>query len=239
MIKYFAVLVLPVFAQDSILSINIPQGQMSGVIKLMGIFTLLSFGPAILMTMTSFTRFIIIFGLLRTSLGLQGSPPNIVLTGLAIFLTFALMSPVFQQSYNSGIKPFLDGTKVEQEALSEAFKPFKKFMLNNVREKDLELFMRISAGANEKIAFNNPEDIPISTLLPAFVISEITLAFSIGFFVAVPFLIIDLVVASVLASMSMITLPPIVISLPIKLMLFVLIDGWRLIILNVLQSYQI
>lgn len=238
MIKLLVFFSVYLFAEDSLLTVNLQGGQISSVIKLMGLLTLLSFGPAIFMTMTSFTRLIIIFGLLRTSLGLQGSPPNLVLTGLAIFLTLALMTPVFQQSYSLGVQPFLEGTIGDRDALNQAIMPFKKFMLNNVREKDLELFIKISSPSDNP-NYHSPEDVPIAVLLPAFVISEMTLAFSIGFFIAIPFLIIDLVVASVLASMSMITLPPIVISLPIKLMLFVLVDGWHLVIMNVLESYQL
>ncbi|MCS6893200.1 MAG: flagellar type III secretion system pore protein FliP [Deltaproteobacteria bacterium] len=234
MTRYLILVLFPILGEAPVVSVDLSGTQVSGVLKLMFILTALSFGPAIIMTMTSFTRLIIIFGLLRTSLGLQGSPPNLVLTGLALFLTFGLMSPIFNKCYQDGLKPYLEGTKTEFNALNDAFEPLKKFMLANTREKDLELFFNISGMHAE-----NPSEVPLSVLLPAFVISEMTLAFSIGFFIAIPFLIVDLVVASVLASMSMITLPPIVISLPIKLMLFVMVDGWHLLITNVLQSYRI
>lgn len=234
MIRLALLLALYLKAEAPLISINASGADLNGVLKLMTLVTAISFGPAAVMTMTSFTRIIIIFGLLRTSLGLQGSPPNLVLTGLALFLTFALMNPVFQKSYTDGLRPFLDGSLESHVAIDRTIQPLKQFMLANTREKDLRLFMDLAKTEDAK-----KEDLPLSVVLPAFVISEMTLAFSIGFFIALPFLIVDLVVASVLASMSMITLPPIVISLPIKLMLFVMVDGWNLVIVNLLESYKL
>lgn len=234
MIRFIVLLIFQLSAETPLVSINTGSGDMSGVLKLMTLVTAISFGPAAVMTMTSFTRIIIIFGLLRTSLGLQGSPPNLVLTGLALFLTFALMNPVFQKSYSDGLKPFLDGSLESHVAFDRMIQPLKHFMLANTREKDLRLFMDLAKAEDAK-----GDELPLSVVLPAFVVSEMTLAFSIGFFIALPFLIVDLVVASVLASMSMITLPPIVISLPIKLMLFVMVDGWNLVIMNLLESYTL
>ncbi|MCS6961260.1 MAG: flagellar type III secretion system pore protein FliP [Deltaproteobacteria bacterium] len=231
---FLLLLVAGLNSETQLVSINVGGAQLSGVMKLMFVMTLLSFGPAIVMTMTSFTRLIIIFSLLRTALGLQGAPPNLVLTGLALFLTFSLMSPVLEKSYTEGIKPFLEGSASDSESLKKAVLPFKQFMLQNTREKDLDLFVNLS-----KTNPGSKEELPLSVVLPAFVISEMTMAFSIGFLIAIPFLIVDLVIASVLASMSMITLPPIVISLPIKLMLFVMVDGWNLVISNILESYSL
>lgn len=206
------------------LQINLGQGT-STVIKLLGLITVLSFGPAIIMSMTTFTRIIIVLGLVRTSLGLQGAPPNLVLIGISLFITGAIMSSVFNQSYTQGVKPYLEGTVDEVTAFNQAVEPLRAFLLANTRQNDLEFFVSLS-----KLEVKGPEEVPLHVIVPAFVVSELTTAFAIGFFVALPFLIVDIIVASVLASMSMITLPPIAISLPIKLMLFVAVDGWRLLI---------
>ena len=211
------------------------QTTISAAMKLMIVMTLLSFGPAVVMTMTSFTRLVIVLGMVRTSLGVPSAPPNMIITGLAMFLTVNIMSPVFIDSYNSGIKPYMDGQMAEDQALLKATAPLKQFLVKHAREKDLALFLEITKSTVP----DKPEDVPLFVAVPAFVLSELNLAFQIGFLIAVPFLILDMVVSSVLTSMSMITLPPVVISLPLKLMLFVLVDGWYLIIQSLMKTYAV
>lgn len=230
-------------AQDnSAFSLNIggsgfsdQQTTISSAMKLMIVMTLLSFGPAIIMTMTSFTRIVIVLGMVRTSLGVTSAPPNMIVTGLALFLTINIMSPVFTVSYKEGIKPYMDGQMAEDEALNKSIAPLKKFLVKHSREKDLALFLEITKSEVPE----KPEDVPLYVAVPSFVLSELNLAFQIGFLIAIPFLILDMVVSSVLTSMSMITLPPVVISLPLKLMLFVLVDGWYLIIQSLMKTYSV
>jgi flagellar biosynthetic protein FliP len=210
-------------------------GTIPASIKLMLLFTALSFAPALVLTMTCFTRLAIVLGMTRMSIGTQTAPPNMVITGLALFLTFAIMGPVFSTSYKDGIEPYLDGKMSDKEALIKSLHPFRAFLLANAREKDLKLFIEITKTPPPKV----PDDIPIHALIPAFVLSELNTAFQIGFLIALPFLVLDMVVSSVLTSMSMITLPPVVISLPLKLMLFVLVDGWNLIISSLVQTYKV
>jgi flagellar biosynthesis protein FliP len=195
--------------------------------------TMLSFLPALLLMMTSFTRIIIVLSLLRQAMGLQSTPPNQVLVGLALFLTFFVMSPVFDQAYTNGYKPLSDGTISFETAVDRGVQPFKQFMLRQTRESDLALFARIAKAA----PMNGPEDVPIRLLVPAFVTSELKTAFQIGFTIFIPFLVIDLVVASVLMSMGMMMVSPATISLPFKLMLFVLVDGWQLVLGSLAQSF--
>lgn len=210
------------------------QTTISSAMKLMIVMTLLSFGPAMVMTMTSFTRIVIVLGMVRTSLGVTSAPPNMIITGLALFLTINIMSPVLTVSYTEGVKPYLDGQMAEDEALAKATAPLKKFLIKHSREKDLALFLEITKSPIPE----KPEDVPLYVAVPSFVLSELNLAFQIGFLIAIPFLILDMVVSSVLTSMSMITLPPVVISLPLKLMLFVLVDGWYLIIQSLMKTYS-
>ena len=235
-----------VFAQDASntlpnLSIAIgntqlgADGSVSSTIKIMILLTLLSFAPAMIMTMTSFTRISVVLGMVRTTIGTQSMPPNMVITGLSLFLTFAIMQPVMLDMYKGGIGPFMDGSMSQEEALPKTFAPLKKFLVQHARDKDLALFLEISKSPVPE----KPEDVPIYVAAPAFVLSELNLAFQISFMIALPFLILDMVVSSVLTSMSMITLPPVVISLPLKLMLFVIVDGWHLIITSLVQTYRV
>ncbi|CAN7589934.1 flagellar type III secretion system pore protein FliP [Polaromonas sp. LjRoot131] len=199
------------------------------------LLTSLSFLPALLLSMTSFTRILIVLGLLRTAIGTQSSPPNQVLVGLSLFLTFFVMSPVFDKVHASAYKPFAENKISAEQALERGVEPFKQFMLKQTREADLALFARL---ANiEKL--EGPEQVSLRILLPAFVISELKTAFQIGFTIFIPFLIVDLVVASVLMSMGMMMVPPATISLPFKLMLFVLVDGWQLLIGALAQSFYL
>lgn len=245
--RFLAILLLSIvfnadcaFAEGAEFSIRLGGGSESNIaasIKLMLLFTALAFLPAIILTMTSFTRISVVLGMVRTSLGTQSAPPNMIITGLALFLTTSIMSPVFNVSYQEGIKPYVDGMMEEKEALEKAINPFKKFLYANARAKDIELFLGVNNPNEEDIKYNTAEDLPLSTLVPAFVVGELNSAFQIGFLIALPFLVLDMVVSSVLTAMSMITLPPVVVSLPLKLMLFVVVDGWHLIISSLVKSY--
>ena len=186
--------------------------------------TSLTFIPAILLMMTSFTRIIIVFGLLRNALGTPSAPPNQVLLGLALFLTFFIMSPVIDKIYTDAYQPFSEDKISMQEALEKGAQPLREFMLRQTREADLALFARLSNTGE----LQGPEAVPMRILLPAYVTSELKTAFQIGFMIYIPFLVIDLIVASVLMAMGMMMLSPLIVSLPFKLMLFVLIDGWSL-----------
>lgn len=193
----------------------------------------LAFLPALLLMMTSFTRIIIVLSLLRTAMGTQATPPNQVLLGVALFLTFFIMSPVLDQVYEQAWQPLAAGEINFDDFLMIAQGPFREFMLAQTREPDLALFARLAEVGD----MQGPEDLPIRVLLPAFVTSELKTAFQIGFMIFIPFLIIDLVVASVLMALGMMMVPPILISLPFKLMLFVLVDGWQLIIGSMAESF--
>ena len=195
--------------------------------------TLLSFIPAAVLMMTSFTRIIIVFSLLRQAMGTQTSPPNQVLLGLSLFLTFFVMSPVAERVYTNAFLPLSENTIGLEEALSRASTPVKAFMLDQVREPDLELFATLSRAKPVEKA----EDLPLRVIIPAFVTSELKTAFQIGFIVFLPFLIIDMVVASVLMSMGMMMMSPVIVSLPFKIMLFVLVDGWTLLIGSLVRSF--
>ena len=197
------------------------------------LMTLLSLLPAAFIMMTSFTRIIIVLALLRQSLGTAQTPSNQILIGLAFFLTLFVMSPVFTQVYQEAVKPYMDEQITSSEALQKASVPFRRFMLAQTRENDLELFARL-AGIRQ---LNGPEDTPFTVLMPAFITSELKTAFQIGFLIMIPFLIIDLVVSSVLMSMGMVMLSPLIISLPFKIMLFVLVDGWGLLIGTLARSF--
>ncbi|MBU6457250.1 MAG: flagellar type III secretion system pore protein FliP [Bradyrhizobium sp.] len=227
-------LVEPAFAQD--ISINLGQGN-GGVtersIQLIALLTVLSIAPSILIMMTSFTRIVVVLSLLRTALGTATAPPNSVMIALAMFLTAFVMGPVLQKSYDDGIRPLVANQIGVEEALQRASVPLRGFMMKNVREKDLKLFLDMS---NEPPPAT-PEETPLRIVVPAFMISELKRAFEIGFLLFLPFLIIDLVVASVLMSMGMMMLPPAVVSLPFKLIFFVLVDGWSLVAGSLVQSY--
>lgn len=198
------------------------------------LLTSLSFLPALLLSMTSFTRILIVLSLLRTAIGTQSTPPNQVLVGMSLFLTFFVMSPVFDKAYETAYKPFSEDRISADKALERGVQPFKEFMLKQTREADLALFAKLGNTP----PMDGPEQVSLRILLPAFVVSELKTAFQIGFTIFIPFLIVDLVVASVLMSMGMMMVPPATIALPFKLMLFVLVDGWQLLIGALAQSFH-
>lgn len=207
--------------------------NLSAVIQLIIILTVLTLAPAIVILLTSFTRIIVVLAFLRSSLATQQMPPNQVLIGLALFLTFFIMAPTLQEVNHNALQPFLEG-KIEQgEAFDKGMQPMREFMLKQTREKDLALFVKM-ADLERPRNFN---DIPNYVLIPSFVISELKTAFQIGFIIFIPFLIIDMVVASALMSMGMMMLPPMMISLPFKILLFVLVDGWNLVIQSLIMSF--
>lgn len=207
--------------------------QVVNSIKILVMLTLLSLVPAFLLMMTSFTRIVVVLSLLRSALGTQQTPPNQVIIGLALFLTVFIMAPVFQQVNEQAIKPYLDNQISQQQAWDKAYAPLRSFMLKQTREKDLALFIKLS-GMNRP---QNERELPATVLIPAFVISELKTAFQIGFMIYVPFLVIDMVVASTLMSMGMFMLPPVMISLPFKILLFVMVDGWYLVVKTLVESF--
>ncbi|MDV3442113.1 flagellar type III secretion system pore protein FliP [Metapseudomonas otitidis] len=209
------------------------QQEYSVSLQILLIMTALSFIPAFVMLMTSFTRIIIVFSILRQALGLQQTPSNQILTGMALFLTMFIMAPVFDQVNRDALQPYLNGQLPAQEAIKRAEGPVKNFMLAQTRSSDLELFVRLS----KRTDIPSADATPLTILVPAFVTSELKTAFQIGFMIFIPFLIIDLVVASVLMAMGMMMLSPLIISLPFKIMLFVLVDGWALIIGTLAGSF--
>lgn len=214
-----------------------PDGSQDYTITLqiLMLMTALSFLPAIFMMMTSFTRIIIVFSIMRQAMGLQQSPSNQILIGLAVFLTFFIMSPVLDKVNEDALQPYINEQISAQQALEFTKKPFHDFMVMNTRESDIDLFFRIA----KLDPVYSPEDIPFNILMPAFVTSELKTAFQIGFMIFIPFLVIDIVVASVLMAMGMMMLSPLIISLPFKVMLFVLVDGWGLIIGTLASSFGI
>ncbi len=208
--------------------------QLVGSLNVLVILTLLFLAPSLVLVMTTFTRFVIVFGFLRQALGTQQVPPTQLLVMLAMVLTFYVMEPVGTQSYENGIKPYMTEKIGYEEAFDKTALPFKNFMIRNTREKDLALFFRIRKMENpQSIA-----EVPLSIIIPSFVISELKTAFEIGFLLFLPFLVIDMVVASILMSMGMMMLPPVMISLPFKILIFVLIDGWSLLIGNLISSIK-
>ncbi len=208
--------------------------EVASAMKIFLFMTLLSVGPAIILTMTSFTRIVIVLSFLRQAIGVQQSPPNQVLVGLALFLTIFLMSPIIKQVNEEAIKPFF-ADKIDQDtALANAGAPLKKFMFAQTRKKDLELMFKISKTDVPKELV----DLPIAVLVPAFVLSELKTAFEIGFLIYLPFVLIDMVVSMILLTMGMMVLPPVVISMPFKLMLFVLVDGWNLVVGSLMGSFK-
>ncbi|MEH6625200.1 MAG: flagellar type III secretion system pore protein FliP [Motiliproteus sp.] len=202
-------------------------------IQILALMTMLTFLPAIIMMMTSFTRIIIVFAILRQAMGLQQTPSNQILVGLALFLSFFIMTPVLERVNTEAVQPYLNAELDTFGAIQKAAEPFRGFMLAQTRESDIELFVRISG----KKDIESPETLPFTILVPAFVTSELKTAFQIGFMLFIPFLVIDLVVASVLMAMGMMMLSPVIISLPFKIMLFVLVDGWAMVIGTVAASF--
>jgi flagellar biosynthetic protein FliP len=207
--------------------------QVSVLLQILLLLTVLSLAPAILIMMTSFIRLTVVFSLLRQALGTQQMPPNQIMLGLALLLTFFIMTPVYNEIDKEALRPYLAEEISQTEALNRAFKPLRAFMLKQTRKKDISLFLEISKSEKPK----NLEEIPALVLISAFATSELKTAFQIGFVIYIPFLVIDMVVASVLLSMGMMMLPPFMISLPFKLMLFVLIDGWYLLIGSMVKSF--
>lgn len=230
---FSAALATNAYAQD--ISINFGQGigLTERAVQLVAMLTILSLAPSIIVMVTSFTRIVVVLSLLRSAIGTQTTPPNTVMTGLALFLTAFIMAPTFQQAYDQGIQPFVAGQIREAEAFERTTAPFRAFMLKHVRPTDLELFMDLSRQPRPA----TPEATPLQVLVPAFMISELRRAFEIGFLLFIPFLIIDLVVSSILISMGMMMVPPVTVALPFKLIFFVLVDGWRLVAGSLVQSF--
>ncbi len=227
------------FAQITLPSVNLgfkttdnPQEVVSAI-KVVMMMTVLTLAPAILIMMTSFTRLIIVLSFLRQAIGVQQMPPNQLLVGLALFLTFFIMGPSFTEMNKNGIQPYLAGKISQEKAVDETLAPLRKFMFTQTRPADLSLFVRLSKMGTPKTL----ADVPTMVLVPSFVISELKTSFQIGFIIFLPFLVIDMVAASVLMAMGMMMLPPVVISLPLKVMLFVLVDGWSLIIGSMVNSF--
>ncbi|SDG92535.1 flagellar type III secretion system pore protein FliP [Alloyangia pacifica] len=221
------------------------RASLSGrIIQLIAAMTVLSLAPGLLVIMTSFTRFVIVFSMLRSALGLNQTPPNMVLTSMALFMTFFVMQPVFEDAWEGGVQPLMENSITEEQALARIGQPFKTFMYANTREKDIALFHDIAARSDAGGAEVDPGPLPEGAeavgwreLVPAFMISELRRAFSIGFLIYLPFLVIDLIVASVLMSAGMMMLPPVLISLPFKVIFFVLIDGWYMLAGSLMESY--
>ena len=225
----------PAAAQQLSLDFGVGGGEFTGrMMQLLMLLTILSLAPAILIVLTSFTRIVVVLSLLRSALGVQTTPPNVVIISLALFLTMFIMAPTFEAAYRDGIVPLINDEIDQTEAFDRTVAPLHGFMMQHVREKDLLLFMDIAQVESENLT---PDQTPIRALIPAFMISELRRAFEIGFLIFVPFLVIDMVVASVLMSMGMMMLPPIIISLPFKIIFFVLVDGWNLIAQSLVQSF--
>ena len=209
------------------------QVQMTMPVQIMILLTLLTFLPAIIISLSSFTRIIIVFHFLRQALGTQEAPSNQILIGLALFLSFFIMNPTLTAMYNNAYEPWSKNEIDQEQALQRGAEPLRHFMLRSTREKDLQLFVEMSGGPKPR----GPEDLPMSAIIPAFMISEIKTAFQIGFVLFLPFLVIDMVVSSVLLSMGMMQLPPVMVSLPFKVLLFIMVDGWGLVVSSLVKSY--
>jgi len=207
--------------------------EVATTIQIFLILTILSVAPSLLIMTTSFTRIVVVLSFLRTAMGTQQAPSNQIILALSLFLTFFIMTPVWQQVNREAYQPYKAGTLSQEQAFDKAVQPVRKFMLSQTREKDLALFVSLSKQARPK----NADDIPTVTIIPAFMISELRTAFQIGFLIYIPFIVVDMVVASVLMSMGMMMLPPVMISLPFKILLFVLVDGWGLVIGSLVKSF--
>ncbi len=207
--------------------------QLSTILQIIILLTVLSIAPALLLMLTSFTRLVVVFSILRHAIGTQQTPPNQVLISLALFLTMFIMAPTFHAIYQNALVPYFNKQIDEKEMFERAVKPLKEFMFKNTREKDLALFIKLRKERRPRTS----DDVSIFTLIPAFMISELKTAFQIGFLLYIPFLIIDVIVSSVLISMGILMLPPMMISLPIKLLLFVLVDGWNLLVVSLVKSF--
>ena len=223
----------PAFAQSVNLDFGEGGSSTARIVQLVVLLTVITLAPSILVMVTSFARIVIVLSLLRTALGTQGAPPNSVMVSLALFLTFFIMQPTLETAYDQGVAPLIEEQITEKQAFDRTMAPIKSFMLRHVREKDIDLFRQIANVGN----IESLSDTPLRVLVPAFMISELKRAFEIGFLIFIPFLIIDMVVASVLMSMGMMMLPPVMISLPFKLIFFVLVDGWYLVVGSLVQSF--
>jgi flagellar biosynthetic protein FliP len=217
----------------SVAGVNEPA-QFVKTINIAIILTLLVLAPTLILMVTSFTRIIIVFSLLRQAMGLQQTPPTQIIVSLALILTIFIMEPYGKESWEKGIKPYMDEKIGYEVAIEKSMKPFKEFMIKNTRESDLALFYRIKKEPNPK----NIDDVPLTLLMPSFIVSELRTAFEIGFLIFLPFLVIDVIVSSILMSLGMMMLPPVMISLPVKIIFFIVIDGWQLIIGNIAQSFK-
>lgn len=224
---------------NNLINFSVAAGDgsdMASVLQMLLVLTIISLAPSILMLLTSFTRIVIVLHFTRAALGVQTIPPNQVLIGLSIFLTFFVMSPTFTQVYDSAIKPLSNNEITVEQAFDAGVKPMRAFMLKQVSTKDLDTFLNIAG--TEAGSIENEDDIPLNVLIPAFIISELRIAFIIGFLIYIPFIVIDMVVSSVLMSMGMMMLPPTTISMPFKILLFVMADGWNLVIGNLMQTFS-
>ncbi len=221
---------------DLTISSNAGSTNLEATLQILILLTILSLAPSILIMVTSFTRIIVVLHFIRTALATQTSPPNQVLVGLALFITLAIMAPVFSEVNEAAVKPFMSGEMLQEDAIEAGVKPLKRFMLKQTRDKDLELFMNINETDGETI--ESYEELPITVIIPAFIISELRMAFIIGFVLYLPFIVIDMVVASTLMSMGMMMLPPTTISMPFKILLFVMADGWNLIIGQLVATFK-
>ena len=235
--NFLALFLQAVPAAQSTLSVDMTgtngQVQMTMPVQILILLTLLSFVPALIISVSSFTRVIIVFHFLRQAIGTQEAPSNQILIGLAMFLSFFIMNPTLTVMYDDAYIPWSKGEIAQDVALERGAAPLKQFMLKSTREKDLKLFVDLSHGPRP----SGPNDLPMRTVIPAFMISEIKTAFQIGFVLFLPFLVIDMVVSSVLLSMGMMQLPPMMVSLPFKILLFIMVDGWNLIISSLVKSY--
>ncbi|MFF2908570.1 flagellar type III secretion system pore protein FliP [Paenibacillus sp. NPDC057934] len=243
LLSSLSILMIHTMHADPIPNINVQIGSNdsssggTSSISILLLITVLSVAPAFVILMTSFTRIVIVLGFVRTSLGTQSMPPNQVLVGLALFLTLFVMAPTFSTINETALQPYMKGTITQSEALNKAADPMKEFMFKQTNSKDLLLFMKYTGytGTEKPATYS---DIPLTVIVPAFAIGEMKKAFTMGFLIFIPFLIIDIVVASTLMAMGMMMLPPVMISLPFKIMLFVLVDGWYLVIKSLLLSFN-
>ena len=230
----FVIASQPAAAQTLSLDLGAEGGDATGrIVQLIAVITVLSLAPSILIMVTSFTRIVVVLSFVRAALGTQQTPPNQVLVSLALFITLFVMMPTFERAYDAGLRPMLDGEIDESEAFDRTVAPFRKFMLDHVREQDLVLFADVAGLDDSEVQ----EDLPLRVVIPAFMISELRRAFEIGFLIFVPFLVIDMVIASVLMSMGMMMLPPVIIALPFKIIFFVLVDGWHLVVGSLVRSF--
>ena len=236
----FLLITFPLYAATQIPTVNLSLSapaepkDLVNTLNIVIVLTLLALAPSLILVMTSFVRLIIVFAFLRQAMGTQQSPPTQLLISLALVITLFIMEPVGKKAYEDGIKPYMDKKIGYEVAFDRTIEPFKKFMIRNTREKDLALFYRIRHLPNPK----TEADVTLPILLPAFMISELKTAFEIGFLIFLPFLVIDMVVSSVLMSMGMMMLPPVMISLPFKILIFILVDGWNLLIGNLVESFK-